>query len=369
MYDINSTHDCSSTTVPNNFGTVVAIQANFYRVHLDKNYGDENSYSIPYLLCTRRSRLKKIGQNVMVGDRVTIVKSNHEDSRGSIVSILPRKTELSRPQVANADQILLLFPFKEPELEPWQLSRFLVKAESTLIPLVLCFNKVDLLETEEQTRWKMRLDEWGYSPLLISTFTIQGFQQLSDCLQNKFTILAGPSGAGKSSLINKLVPNIEQRVNEVSGKLRKGRHTTRHVELFRLPGGGLIADTPGFNQADLQCDPYKLINYFPEAKAQLKQGKCQFNNCLHKSEPNCIVSKNWERYRHYLTILAEILLQKEVDQKIKVQESTLKLKIKAFGKECYEPKLEIKKYRRHSRKDRKQNLQELYENENLEDLE
>ena len=368
MYDINSIHNYSSATIPKFFGTVVAIQANFYRVYLDKDSENKNYPFASYLLCTRRNRLKKIGHNVIVGDRVIIVKSNHKDSRGSIVSILPRKTELSRPQVANADQILLLFPFKEPQLELWQLSRFLVKGESTLIPLILCLNKGDLLEISEQVKWKIRLEEWGYTPILVSILTTQGFQELYNCLENKCTILAGPSGAGKSSLINKLVPYAQQKVNEVSGKLRRGRHTTRHVELFKLPGGGIIADTPGFNQTDLKCDPRELINYFPEAKKRLKQGKCQFSNCLHRSEPNCAIDKGWERYEHYLVILTETLLQKEIEQKIKVQESKLKLKIKAFGEEFYEPKLEIKKYRRHSRKDKKQSLQEFYENDNLEDL-
>lgn len=366
MCDMDSTHIFLSTTIPEFYGTVVAAQANFYRVYLDENHEYENYDFSSYLLCTRRERLKKIGQNVMVGDRVIVKKSSLQDLRGLIISVLPRKTELSRPKVANADQILLLFPFKEPELEPWQLSRFLIKAESTLIPLVLCLNKADLIKPDEQKKWKMRLKKWGYTPHLISILNIQGIQELYDCLQNKITIFAGPSGAGKSSLINKLVPNIEQRVDKVSGKLRKGRHTTRHIELFRLPKGGLVADTPGFNQADLQCDPRKLINYFPEVRSQLKQGECQFNNCLHRSEPNCIISKSWERYEHYLTILAEMLSQKEVEQKKKVQESTLKLKIKAFGKEVYEPKLEIKKYRRYSRQDKNQRLREFYKNGDLE---
>ncbi|MGB5594657.1 MAG: ribosome small subunit-dependent GTPase A, partial [Crocosphaera sp.] len=271
--------------------------------------------------------------------------------------------------VANAEQILLVFALEEPSLEPWQLSRFLVKAESTNIQFRLCLNKADLMPYTQQKTWQESLEEWGYNPLFISVMTFQGLEELKDCLNSKITILAGPSGVGKSSLINALIPDVKQRVNKVSGKLQKGRHTTRHVELFELPAGGLIADTPGFNQPNLQCEPPQLIEYFPEAKQPLKQGNCQFKDCLHRGEPNCVIDQNWERYEHYLTFLEEAITQQESTQNKGNQESTLKLKIKASGQEYYEPKLESKKYRRSSRREKHQNLQELYENQSLEQLE
>ena len=118
--------------------------------------------------------------------------------------------------------------------------------------MCLCLNKRDLVSEEEQKQWQERLSQWGYNPLLISVDTQQGLDQLREQLNQKITLMAGPSWVGKSSLINTLVPGVAQRVNQVSGKLHRGRHTTRHVELFELPTGGLLADTPGFNQPDLE---------------------------------------------------------------------------------------------------------------------
>ncbi len=350
-------------------GTVVAVQANFYQVCLDQPLINLNNSPIPYLLCTRRTRLKKIGQQIMVGDRVMVEEPDYQDARGAIAQVLPRKTQLSRPPVANAEQMLLVFALDEPLLEPWQLSRFLVKAESTEIPFLLCLNKADLLTPIQQKTWQERLEKWGYKPLFISVRTFQGLEELKDSLKDKITILAGPSGVGKSSLINTLIPAVEQRVNKVSGKLQKGRHTTRHVELFELPQGGLLADTPGFNKPNLDVYPSTIIHYFPEARQQLEKGNCQFSNCFHRGEPNCIIDKNWERYEHYLTFLEEAIAQQEATQQMADQESTVKVKMNASGQEYYEPKLETKKYRRTSRRQKHQNLQDLYDNQSLEELE
>ena len=369
MHDLTPLNHSSPSTVSDIIGTVVAVQANFYQVRLDQPLINLNHSPISYLLCTRRTRLKKIGKQIMVGDRVMIEEPDYQDARGAIAQVLSRKTELSRPPVANADQILLVFALEEPLLEPWQLSRFLVKAESTKIPFLLCLNKVDLLTSSQQKEWQQRLAKWDYQPFFISVRTWQGLEELKDSLRGKITILAGPSGVGKSSLINRLIPHIKQRVNGVSGKLQKGRHTTRHVELFELLEGGFIADTPGFNQPHLHCLPSQLIDYFPEARKQLKQASCQFSNCFHRGEPNCSLDKNWERYDHYLTFLEEVITHEEVNRQMGEQESTVKLKFKASGKEYYEPKLETKKYRRTSRREKHQNLQELYENQSLADLE
>jgi ribosome biogenesis GTPase len=153
------------------YGTVIAIQANYYQVRLE-DFSDE------LLLCTRRSRLKKIGQSVMVGDRVWVEDVDHLNQQGAIASVEPRKNELSRPPMANADQILLVFSLADPPLEEWQLSRFLVKAESADLELCLCLNKQDLVSEEEQKQWQERLIQWGYQPLLISVDKQQGIDPL-----------------------------------------------------------------------------------------------------------------------------------------------------------------------------------------------
>ncbi len=354
-------------------GTVLAVQANFYRVQLDeedqgiRKPGDKEhntpprSPHSPLLLCTRRARLKKIGQQVMVGDRVMIEEPDWAGERGAIADVLPRQTELDRPPIANVHQIMLVFAVADPPLEPYQLSRFLIKAESTGIDVVLCLNKSDLVSPQQQQEISDRLGAWGYQPLFISVKQGINLDKLSKYLHDKITVFAGPSGVGKSSLINRLIPNANLRVGEVSGKLARGRHTTRHVELFELPNGGLLADTPGFNQPDLDCTPEELIHYFPEARERLAVGNCRFSDCLHRDEPDCVVRGDWERYPHYLEFLTgAIAYQTHLHQQAD-PESTQKLKTKGKGQSQYEPKLESKKYRQKSRRTQLQDLQNLYD--------
>ena len=329
-------------------GTVLAVQANFYQVHLDEGSS---------ILCTRRTRLKKIGQNVMVGDRVVISIPENSEERGAITKILPRQTEFQRPPVANAQQILLLFALEAPTLDPWQLSRFLVKVESTPLKLCLCLNKKDLITEAQQQLWQERLLQWGYQPIFTSIVKRQGIDILKQHLNHQITIIAGPSGVGKSSLINTLIPEVEQRVSDVSGKLQHGRHTTRHVELFELTDGGLLVDTPGFNQPELDSNPATLARYFPEARQRLLNQACQFKNCSHRDEPNCAVRGDWERYPHYLEFLQEMIAHQAVRKQLTLSESGLKRMIKQSGQEQYEPKLETKKYRRLSRRQKHQKLQ------------
>ncbi len=357
-------------------GTVLAVQANFYQVRLDQLKVDKlevvgcednlqaNNLQPSTLLCTRRARLKKIGQQVMVGDRVVVDEPDWVGGRGVIADVLPRTTQLDRPPIANAQQILVVFALEEPTLDAYQLSRFLVKAESTGFKVCLCLNKRDLVTQQQQQHWQQRLEAWGYQPVLISVHNGTCLEQLTDLLSQTISVMAGLSGVGKSSLINYLIPATRVRVAEVTGKLGRGRHTTRHVELFELPKGGFLADTPGFNQPDLTCSPEDLIHYFPEATERLAQHRCQFSNCLHRDEPNCAVRGDWERYQHYLDFLAEVIARQEALKQKADIESSMKLKIKASGRRQYEPKLETKKYRRRSRRTQHQNLDELYDEMN-----
>ncbi|HEY9699846.1 MAG TPA: small ribosomal subunit biogenesis GTPase RsgA [Trichocoleus sp.] len=352
-------------------GTVIAVQANFYWVQLDRdqigkagagrqgNGATEQSVSIPEsLLCTRRTRLKKIGQQVIVGDRVQIEEPDFEGGRGAIAQVFPRQTELDRPPIANANQILLVFAIAEPALDPMQLSRFLVKAESTGLAVCLCLNKQDLVSLEEQAEWRDRLRGWGYDPVLLSVQQDLGLAELQTRLNQRITVVSGPSGVGKSSLINALIPDVDLRVGKVSGKLGRGRHTTRHIELFQLPHGGLLADTPGFNQPDLDCAPTDLDQYFPEARHRLAEADCQFSDCLHRDEPNCAVRGDWERYEHYLTFLDEVVHYQEAIERTSDPESTTKRMTKGEG-QIEEPKLQTKKYRRPSRRTEKQLLRDV----------
>lgn len=335
-------------------GTVVAVQANYYRVQL------AGPGRVSELLCTRRSRLKKLGQQIIVGDRVGIEEPDWQGGRGAIATVSPRKTELQRPPVANANQVLLMFALADPAPDPLQLTRFLVAIATTSLKPLLCLNKQELVSAAEQQQWQTRLQDWGYDPILISLYADRGLTELQQRLEGQLTVLSGPSGVGKSSLINRLIPAREVRVGSVSERWGQGKHTTRHVELFELPSGGLLTDTPGFNQPSITCAPAELAQYFPEAQQRLSQSQCQFKDCLHRDEPNCVVRGDWERYSHYLTLLEEAVAYQSEQDAIATAESTSKRKVKSRGQTDYEPKLSTKRYRRPSRRSQRQNLKDLY---------
>jgi ribosome biogenesis GTPase / thiamine phosphate phosphatase len=337
-------------------GTVIAVQANFCQVQIDLETPAVGGKSI---LCTRRAILQKIGVSAIVGDRVTIDEVDWVGERGVVVDVFPRHSLLDRPPVANADRILLVFALAEPALDPFLLSKFLVKAESTSLQVSLCLNKSDLVSEIQRQEWCDRLGEWGYQPITISVETGLGVKELQAELDRQITVFAGHSGVGKSSLTNALIPDLQIRVANVSGKLSRGRHTTRHVQLFTMPTGGLIADTPGFNQPDLTCSPTELPSYFPEIRQRLATGNCQFSDCTHRDEPNCIVRGDWERYAHYLDFLADSIAWEQQLQSQPKIESNLKQK-SGTGKKKFEPKLDSK-YRQISRHTLLQSLDELSE--------
>ena len=348
-------------------GTVLAVQANYYRVILDQAFtlelldesGQKFSQLVHELLCIRRARLKKIGQQICVGDRITIEEPDWQGGRGAISEVEPRRNLLDRPTVANVDRILLVFALAEPSLDPHQLSRFLVKAESTGVDVLLCLNKRDLVSAQIWQTWCDRLRSWGYPPIAISTYTREGIDELAQHLQTGVTVVAGQSGVGKSSLINLLIPNLQVRVGEVSQRLGHGKHTTRHVELFALPAGGYLADTPGFMQPNLTVTPQELTDCFPEARQRLASGEsCHFNDCLHRrDEPNCVVRGDWERYEHYIAYLEEAIAYQQKLKNTANADASVKVKDTSDGKQQQEPRLLKKRYRRESRRSEHQNLE------------
>ena len=259
------------------------------------------------LLCTRRTRLDKSGLQVCVGDRVTVASIDWRARRGAVVGLEPRHNLLQRPAVANVSRVVVVVALAEPDLDPLQLTRFLITAEATGQPVQVVLSKADLLPTAEVEAWCRRLESWGYAPVAVSTHTGAGLAAMRRQLgQPGIAVLCGPSGVGKSSLLNALVPDLELRVAAVSGRLRRGRHTTRHIELFPLAPGALVADSPGFNTPALPSDPQTLAAAFPELLARLRASPCRFANCRHQGDPGCAMGDTWDRHGIYGRCLQEV---------------------------------------------------------------
>jgi ribosome biogenesis GTPase len=277
-------------------GLVVALQANYGWVELDQS-GPEGCRR---LLCTRRTRLAKSGQIICVGDRVRVEGIDWIAGRGAVAAVEPRSVLLARPPVANVSLVVVVVALAEPALDPLQLSRFLLTAEATGQAVLLVLAKADLLPEAAVAAWLERVAAWGYRAVPVSTRTGRGLDALRERLSRPgLAVISGPSGVGKSSLLNALKPDLDLRVASVSGRLQRGRHTTRHVELFALAPGALVADSPGFNRPELPGDPARLARLFPEVRRALERAECRFSNCLHRGEPGCAVGCDWERHGWY----------------------------------------------------------------------
>ena len=283
-------------------GIVVALQANYLEVELDQ--APEQGPS--RLLCTRRTRLSHRGEAVHVGDRVRVEAIDPVQARAVVAEVEPRSSWLTRPPVANVSLVVVALAVDQPAFDPDQASRFLLTAERTELPVQLLLTKGDLVEEDQRSALVERLRGWGYDAWVVSSQTGTGIEDLRKRLQDtELAVLCGPSGVGKSSVLNRLMPHLALRVGAVSGRLQRGRHTTRHVELFPIAPGARVADTPGFNRPDLPDDPSELGVLFPELRAQLNPWPCRFRNCLHKQEPGCGINRDWERFAFYKDALQE----------------------------------------------------------------
>ncbi|HHX74003.1 MAG TPA: ribosome small subunit-dependent GTPase A [Firmicutes bacterium] len=259
--------------------------------------------------CRARGRLKKAKMGLYAGDRVRF--SATAGAEGVLEEIYPRQTLLFRPPVANAEQVLLVCALQDPPLSLQLVDRLLVLAASRRLRPLVCFNKADLPHAGLDELLVI-YERAGYPVFVTSAKTGLGIAELRAELCGRISVLAGPSGAGKSSLINRIQPGLALKVGSVSAKSRRGRHTTRHVELLSLDCGGFVADTPGFSQLELaEITSRELPAFFPEFAAFAAE--CRFHSCLHAGEPDCAVGEavaNQEiaasRYEHYLLFLQEI---------------------------------------------------------------
>jgi len=327
-------------------GRVVALLANYCWVQLDQ----PGPGGVRRLLCTRRTRLGKSGQTICVGDWVRVDGIDWPAGRAAVAAVEPRGLVLDRPPVANLSTVVVVVALAEPALDPLQLTRFLITAELSGAAVELVFSKVDLLPAARVDHWLQRAAGWGYQPLAVSTASASGLDALRQRLSRPgLAVLCGPSGVGKSSLINALIPDLGLRVAAVSGRLQRGRHTTRHVELFPLADEALLADTPGFNRPVLPAQPSDLIACFPELRARLEGGSCQFSDCQHQDEPGCAVGSGWDRKPLYSQCLQELLAeQRRSGGSSRVETGGLRQR-----GDRLEPRLEAR-YRQLSRRGRRQ---------------
>lgn len=234
------------------------------------------------------------------------------EHKGNMEEILPRTSELIRPAVANVDQAMVIFAAAKPKPNLSLLDRFLISMEQKEVPSIICFNKIDEASEEELQRLKEIYGGCGSRLLFISARYEQGVEEIRDLLREKTTTVAGPSGVGKSTLINLLVPDAEMETGQISQKIDRGKHTTRHSELFRVEEDSYIFDTPGFSSLELMgMEKEELRYYFPEFTPY--EGSCRFQGCVHGQEPGCAVKEaveqgkiNRERYESYRLLFGEL---------------------------------------------------------------
>ena len=262
---------------------------------------------------------------IAVGDHVKVEMENERESTVTIDDIKERKNYIARTSphnrnqhhivASNLDQCLLFATLKEPKTSQGFIDRFLITAEAYQVPAMIVFNKEDLYKKKEQEKLhEMRLmyEAVGYKVLSMSLTNNTGTQNVHEVLKNKVTLLSGHSGVGKSTFINLLFPELRLKTQDVSGWSGKGLHTTTFAEMFDLPFGGKIIDTPGIRELGLVDIPkQELSHFFPEMRVLISD--CQFNNCLHMNEPGCAVKEavksgkiHIDRYVSYCNILDKI---------------------------------------------------------------
>jgi len=293
-------------------GKIIKGIAGFYYVHVE----EKGIYE-----CKAKGIFRKDNTKPLVGDDVQLEILSEEEMTGNIVQILPRQSELIRPAVANVDQAVIIFAITKPSPNLNLLDRFLVMMQTQNLPCVICFNKLDIASDAEQEWLRGIYEPCGYEVLFVSAKVAgdhpESLEPLREILKGKTTTVAGPSGVGKSSLINSLQSDICMETGEISTKIERGKHTTRHSQLIALSSGTYIMDTPGFSSLGLfDMEKEDLQQYYPEFAEY--EVECKFGGCSHISEPVCGIKDAVkagkipkERYENYKLLYEELKNKKK----------------------------------------------------------
>ena len=284
-------------------GKIIKGIAGFYYIYAENDEVYE---------CKAKGIFRKDNRKPLVGDNAEIEVLDEQEKEGSVTAILPRKNSLIRPAVANVDQAFVIFAMENPKPNFMLLDRFLIMMEKENVPAVICFNKKDLATEEELEFLYETYKSCGYQVILSSTFNGEGLEEIREILKGKTTVVAGPSGVGKSSITNALQENVQMETGEISKKLKRGKHTTRHSQVIPVGKDTYLMDTPGFSSLYLtDIEEQELKDYFPEFREY--EDQCRFQGCRHIHEPGCAVKEALNnhkisslRYEDYLGLHEEI---------------------------------------------------------------
>lgn len=288
-------------------GKIVRGIAGFYYVHVPGQ---------GILECKAKGVFRNRKEKPLVGDNVEVQLLDGEKQIGNVERILPRQNALIRPAVANVDQAIVIFAVSYPKPNLNLLDRFLLMMKTQGIPVGICFNKMDMVQEDEVQDMILQYRDSGVQVYQTSTYRQEGLDALQEDLLEKTTVLAGPSGTGKSSVINAIFPDAKMETGQISEKIKRGKHTTRHSELFSLGGNTYLMDTPGFTSLSLpDLEKEELRDYYEEFIPY--QNACRFLGCVHVHEPDCAVKEALDqgkisrnRYDNYKQFFEELSQKK-----------------------------------------------------------